>query len=218
MEKFKMARGKPCYLKRRNVTYPTKDTFLQRIKEIRDSHISNRRCHIENPEYIADLKDFLEDFYSDVERILSKHDFDNCKFFVQKSPNYSTSCIYIESNGVADDVSTSKFNPPSKKAKFSQACSYILIPKKREIKRQKFKESDLIGDLNNYELIHQNPSWGEIVDQFILKKNLSEILGDVISDDTQGNNAPVFRDKYSNLNQEFLDFYDSLDLKYELKG
>lgn len=213
-----MARGKPCYLKRRNITYPTKNAFLQRMKEIRNSHASNGKCYIENPEYIADLKDFLEDFYSDVERILSKHDIDNCKFFVQKSPNYPTPCIYIESNGVADDVSTSKFNPPSEKAKFSQACSYILIPKKREIKRQKFKESDLIGDLNNYELIHQNPSWGEIVDQFILKKNLSEILGDVISDDTQGNNAPVFKDEYSNLNQEFLDFYDSLDLKYELKG
>ena len=210
--------GKPCYLKRRNITYPTKTAFLQRMEEIRTSHASNGKCYIENPEYIADLKDFLEDFYSDVERILSTHDIDNCKFFVQKSPNYSTPCIYIESNGVADDFSTSKFNPPSEKAKFSQACSYILIPKKWEIKRQKFEESDLIGDLNNYELIHQNPSWGEIVDQFILKKNLSEILGNVISDDTQGNNAPVFKDEYSNLNQEFLDFYDSLDLEYELQG
>lgn len=210
--------GKPCYLKRRNITYPTKTVFLQRMEEIRNSHASNGKCYIENPEYIADLKDFLEDFYSDVERILSTHDIDNCKFFVQKSPNYSTPCIYIESNGVADDFSTSKFNPPSEKAKFSQACSYILIPKKWEIKRQKFEESDLIGDLNNYELIHQNPSWGEIVDQFILKKNLSEILGNVISDDTQGNNAPVFKDEYSNLNQEFLDFYDSLDLEYELQG
>ena len=215
---FKMARGKPCYLKRRNVIYPTKTAFLQRMKEIRNSHISDEKCYINNLEYVADLKDFLEDFYPDVERILSTHDIDNCKFFVQKSPNYSTPCIYIESNGVADDFSTNKFNPPSEKAKFSQACSYILIPKKREIKKQKFKESDLIGDLNNYELIHQNPFWGEIVDQFILKKNLSEILGDVISDDTQGNNAPVFKDEYSNLNQEFLDFYDSLDLKYELKG
>lgn len=213
-----MARGKPCYLKRRNVAYPTKTKFLQRMKEIRNSHISNEKYYINNHEYVADLKDFLEDFYPDVERLLSKHDIDNCRFFVQKSPNYSTPCIYIEYNGVADDFSTSKFNPPSEKAKFSQACSYILIPKKREIKRQNFKESDLIGDINNYELIHQNPSWGEIVDQFILKKNLSEILGDVISDDTQGNNAPVFKDEYSNLNQEFLDFYDSLDLKYELKG
>lgn len=213
-----MAKGIPCYCKRRDVTYSTKTKFLKRMKEIRKSHASNGKCYIKNPEHIADLKDFLEDFYSDVERILSKHDIDNCKFFVQKSPNYSTPCIYIESNGVADDVSTSKFNPPSEKAKFSQACSYILIPKKREIKRQKFEESDLIGDLNNYELIHQNPSWGEIVDQFILKKNLSEILGNVISDDTQGNNAPVFKDEYSNLNQEFLDFYDSLNLKYELKG
>ena len=213
-----MAKGIPCYFKRRDVTYPTKTKFLKRMEEIRKSHASNGKCYIENPEHIADLKDFLEDFYSDVERILSKHDIDNCKFFVQKSPNYSTPCIYIESNGVADDFSTSKFNPPSEKAKFSQACSYILIPKKWEIKRQKFEKSDLIGDLNNYELIHQNPSWREIVDQFILKKNLSEILGNVISDDIQGNNAPVFKDEYSNLNQEFLDFYDSLDLKYELKG
>lgn len=213
-----MPRPQPCYLKRRNITYPTKTAFLQRMEEIRNSHASNGRCYIENPEYIADLKDFLEDFYSDAERILSKHDIDNCKFFVQESPNYSTPCIYIESNEVADDFSTSKFNPPSEKAKFSQACSYILIPNKREIKRKKFEELGLIGNLNNYELIHKNPSWGEIIDQFILKKNLSEILGNVISDDTQGNNAPVFKDEYSNLNQEFLDFYDSLDLKYELKG
>lgn len=213
-----MARGKHCYLKRRNATYPTKTKFLQRMKEIRNSHASNGKCYIENPEYIADLKDFLEDFYSDVERILSKHDIDNCKFFVQKSPNYSTPCIYIESNGVADDVSTSKFNPPSEKAKFSQACSYILISKKQTIKKMKMQELGLVGNLNDYELNHKSPGWGEIVDQFILKKNLSEILGNVISDDTQGNNAPVFKDEYSNLNQEFLDFYDSLDLKYELKG
>ena len=213
-----MAIGKPCYLKRRNVTYPTKTKFLQRMEEIRNSHASNGKYYIENPEYIADLKDFLEDFYSDVERILSKHDIDNCEFFVQKSPNYSTPCIYIESNGVADDVSTSKFNPPSEKAKFSQACSYILIPKKQTIKKMKMQELGLVGNLNDYELNHKSPGWGEIVDQFILKKNLSKILGDVISDDTQGNNAPVFKDEYSNLNQEFLDFYDSLDLKYELKG
>ena len=213
-----MAIGKPCYLKRRNVTYPTKTKFLQRMEEIRNSHASNGKYYIENHEYIPDLKDFLEDFYSDVERILSKHDIDNCKFFVQKSPNYSTPCIYIESNGVADDVSTSKFNPPSEKAKFSQACSYILIPKKQTIKKMKMQELGLVGNLNDYELNHKSPGWGEIVDQFILKKNLSEILGNVISDDTQGNNAPVFKDEYSNLNQEFLDFYDSLDLKYELKG
>ena len=218
MEKFKMPRGKPCYLKRRNITYPTKTAFLQRMEEIRNYHASNGKSYIENPEYIADLKDFLEDFYPDVERLLSKHDIDNCKFFVQKSPNYSTPCIYIESNGVADDFSTSKFNPPSEKAKFSQACSYILIPKKQTIKKMKMQELGLVGNLNDYELNHKSPGWGEIVDQFILKKNLSKILGDVISDDTQGNNAPVFKDEYSNLNQEFLDFYDSLDLKYELKG
>ena len=213
-----MAKGIPCYCKRRDVTYSTKTKFLKRMEEIRKSHASNGKCYIKNPEHIADLKDFLEDFYSDVERILSKHDFDNCKFFVQKSPNYSTSCIYIESNGVADDFSTSKFNPPSKKAKFSQACSYILIPKKQTIKIIKMQEMGLVGNLNDYELNHKSPVWGEIVDQFILKKNLSEILGDIISDDTQGNNAPVFKDEYSNLNQEFLDFYDSLNLKYELKG
>lgn len=213
-----MAKGIPCYCKRRDVTYSTKTKFLKRMEEIRKSHASNGKCYIKNPEHIADLKDFLEDFYSDVERILSKHDIDNCKFFVQKSPNYSTPCIYIESNGVADDVSTSKFNPPSEKAKFSQACSYILIPKKQTIKRIKMQEMGLVGNLNDYELNHKSPVWGEIVDQFILKKNLSEILGDIISDDTQGNNAPVFKDEYSNLNQEFLDFYDSLNLKYELKG
>ena len=80
------------------------------------------------------------------------------------------------------------------------------------------QELGLVGNLNDYELNHKSPGWGEIVDQFILKKNLSKILGDVISDDTQGNNAPVFKDEYSNLNQEFLDFYDSLDLEYELQG
>lgn len=213
-----MPRSQPCYLKRRNVIYTSKTSFLERLKEIRDAHTQNDRCYITKPDYISDLKDFLEDFYCDSERIFAIHNIDDCQFFVEKSPDHRTHCVYIESNGRSDDFSTSTngFNPPSEKAKFSQACAFILIPLKQERKREKLQEQGLLGNLNDYELIHKLPVWGEIIDQFIEKYHLAKKLNEVISDNMQGNNAPVFKDEYKTLNSEFMQFYCELSLEYEL--
>lgn len=213
-----MPRSQPCYLKRRNITYSSKKEFLERLKEIRDKYTQSNKCYIKDLEDISDLKDFLEDFYCDKERILSIHNIETCQFFVWKSPDYRTHCIYIETGSRYDDFSTSKFQAPSEKSKFSQACSYILVAKKQTLKQKKMNEQGLSGNLSDYELIHKSPVWGEIIDQFIEKNHLAKKLSEVISDGMQGNNAPVFKDEYNYLNQDFLEFYDSLELEYELRG
>ena len=79
-------------------------------------------------------------------------------------------------------------------------------------------ENNLSGNPSDYQLIHVSPKFNEIINQFIQKYNLREILSDVVSENGLGNNAPFFNEKYQYLKDEFLKFYDSLDLEYELQG
>ena len=212
---FKMS--KTYYLKTRDVYYTTQKSFKNRLQKIRDEHKTER--YISNPDYIADLQDFLEDYHPSKEFFINNYDIRNCHFFVSKSPDYQRNySLYIQDDEKQNSFSVEKFSETSTLANFSQACSFILQNKKLEKKLQLMTENNLSGNPSDYQLIHVSPKFNEIINQFIQKYNLREILSDVVSENGLGNNAPFFNEKYQYLKDEFLKFYDSLDLEYELQG
>lgn len=118
-------------------------------------------------------------------------------FYKDRSPNHPTSCFHIKRN----DGSTTDFSiktcinnaNPTLLQDFYSACRTAISPKLIEEKKQLFSKGEvpcsITGELvtiDNSEYRHTQPSFRDIVNNFIIAENL-EITSDMIieNDDMQ---------------------------------
>lgn len=202
--------SKSFYLKTNQKLFDTKKLFNEHLKFIRDTANNNPNGAVLDNDHIADLKDYIQDYHNDSQLIQDEFNLDNCEFFMDKSPDYQTKCLWIKDKETQDkrQISTTRYvNPSTARQNFISCCSYIISEYKKSI-RKKLSDKEN-KDFTEYDLWHIQPSTKVLVEEFIIIHELSDILDDVVSPNGQRNNAPYLMPNYEYLKQEFLDFYQN---------
>ncbi|QPB42304.1 hypothetical protein [Rodentibacter haemolyticus] len=200
-----------------NHKFSSKKSLKAHLRNIRDSYSQGQK--ISNKNHIIDLKSFLTDYHDDKEIILLQ--FDNlrgCDFYVRKS-EYKPSkdlCFWIEKENQKRSFSFTNFgNPPTPIQNFRKRCVYLIQNDKDKIRQS------MVGKqkMSSYELWHSNKTPDEIVKEFVKIKNIDDDLknGKVVMLNGTNVTVPELQKDYEYLDNDFLEFYRSLDLEYFMK-
>ncbi|OOR91048.1 hypothetical protein B0181_03695 [Moraxella caviae] len=201
-----MSRAIPHFLKTRNLYFHTKGDFRTHLDNIYQKAKSQGNQAITKDDE-ADLKDFIQDYCDKSEHLLEKFDLDNCHFIVAMS-EYGTKCLFIVDNDSRkkEQISLKNFGAEqTPEQNFRLFCTEIIRDIKLEYRKILAEDSDLRYD--EVDLWHEEPSTKELVDEFVQKHELSDILDKVISPNDLGNSKRFLMPDYEYLKQKFLDFY-----------
>ncbi|MFU2076317.1 hypothetical protein [Gallibacterium anatis] len=210
-----MSREKKYYLSRNDVFYESQKKLKERLRSIRNKY-KDTEMTINDPTDINDLKDYIECYYPDSQRILNRFDLENSNFIVKESPDYNTKCFYISDENGKQHFSIEKFSKPTPLANFKQSLAFSIMDIKREIKKKEIIENGQFG--NDCELHHKKPNFNQIINNFMKKYNILESdLLEIVSDNNSGNNVPKI--KIEEIKKNFLEYYQEnyKHYQYELK-
>lgn len=219
-------------LKNRNKTFNTQSDYKKHLDDIREKYKIGKH-YVEDEQDIKDLRDYLEDHYSlmhpeNYSEIIENIDLQTCRFFVYDSKDYSenkgkpktTRCIYIENKegGYFQDFSIKKFTKPDSKAYLKQRLSYLVMNIKNDEKRRELSEINQENFGIHYILYHENPTWENIVTEFIKHEKLDNIdIGSILTKNTGKVNVPNFISEYQYLDSRFIEFYKTIEKTYRLE-
>lgn len=209
------------FLPRSEVNFSSQTDFKNYLNSMRRKYEAMPLKVISEPFERNVLLDFIENFHNDREMITEQFNLDNCEFYVDVSPNYSqTKCFYLRDKDNVEhkrQFSVTVFSAPSDRTNLAKRCSYLISELKLNIKCRKLPTET---NLERFDLCHKTPKFKDCIDGFIEQYDLVDKLGIILSKNGSGNNVPIFTEGNEDLDQKFLQFYQSIyvsDEQYEIR-